>query len=83
MSFFDPIIETAKSEGTVLAQDWLRSLANANRPQVQVAPQPQATLPAAAVQASNNMNNYVMYAAIGAAILGLIYLLMPSKKGKK
>lgn len=80
--WYDAVIDTAKNETVTLAQDWIRNTANQNRPQVQVAPQPVATMPAAQVQANVFNNKYLIYGLIGVAVIGLIYLFKPSK-GKK
>lgn len=82
-NWYDGVVDTLKKEGTQLAEDWIRNTANVNRPQVQVSPQPTATLPAAQVQ-SQYSNKLLMYGALVVAIIGLIYLFKSSggKRGK-
>ena len=80
--WYSEVIETAKEEGLTLAQDWIRSTASANRPRVQVAPQPMATMPAAQIQQQIFSNKYLIYGLIAVAIVGVIYLFKPAK-GKK
>ena len=80
--WYQPLVDTGKNEFVTLAQDWIRSTANANRPQVQVVPQPVATMPAAQVQAQTISNKYLIYGLIAIAVVGVIYLFKPSK-GKK
>ena len=82
-NWYDGVLNTAVSEGTVLAQDWIRSITNANRPTVQSAPQSAATLPAAASQVESPYSKYVLWGSIGAAALGLIFIFMPKRKGSK
>lgn len=80
--WYDAVIDTAKNESVTLAQDWIRNTASANRPQVQVAPQPVATMPAAQIQSQMFNNKYLIYGLIAVAVLGLVYLFKP-RKGKK
>lgn len=82
MSFLDTIRAEAEKGATILAQDWIKQQIEANRPQVQVAPQPAATLPADVVQVQQNKSSLVMYLAIGAAIIGAAFLLF-GRKSKK
>lgn len=82
MSGLNQVLDTLQQEGITLAQDWIRSTANANRPQVQVAPQPAAAMPAVQVQAQVVDNKYLLYGLIAVAVVGLIFLFKPSK-GKK
>lgn len=81
-NWYDAVVETAKNEGVTLAQDWIRNTASVNRPQVQVAPQPVATMPAAQIQEQIFSNKYLIYGLIAVAVVGIIYLFKPSK-GKK
>ena len=80
--WYSEVIETAKNEGVTLANDWIKNAASVNRPRVQVAPQPMATMPAAQIQQQIFSNKYLIYGLIAVAIVGVIYLFKPAK-GKK
>lgn len=81
-NWYDAVVDTAKNETITLAQDWIRNTANVNRPQVQIAPQPVAAMPAAQIQQQVFSNKYLIYGLIAIAVVGIIYLFKPSK-GKK